>query len=903
MMNSICTSKSSFNSHSSNSSSQANFIEAEFAKSTYSNNSDSGCGPVYAPDGYSTYHHSEHSTSRQEVYDVNEFDALDEQDLFRRQFAECMRNQNRDVEESSSLEEFTDGDFSWEDESENSETEFEIDEEELDWELYGSWLQHCDDFTQEHCCDNKGVLRDPLIPGFWNVKTQFGQSRKHEKSLHNKAVAKMKQINRILFLALQFRGGGRIKSNTRVKKPARFLFRFRRKAASSICQEPDCKKRRAAKRRKDKAFIKTPKCASLITQTTQVAKSYIAGGRTGSTLASQSVCKDMEKACKFEALPEFPLSVSEIRVHNICQNLDSSCQNLDSSCHNVAQVESDLKVEVTATDCSGLRNTILQHSDEVKQTITQQKRQQFKPGVHWYKRYVEVADQFRQKVQQAPIQTSRSINDRQNFCCWKAYLHDRQLRMDKGTEEQENFLPAMQGNFAGRLTPFQNLFPKNCIFKTLSDPGPRFSPYHNPDWDSALPRLNFQYRVGESTVDLSAIVDGLPDDLNSGLTKKEKKTVLKSERRAAKLSAASPEFWFQRKVQHGSARSSVQAHSITSQKRVEFKEEFKDQSFAKSSRIDLNFDWDTSNLSFAQKAETLKEKLVEMVKNDGYEPPPPVEWLVEAMKGEWSFGRDSDYWAYVINQIPRKAEDREIVAGDGRDIGHAGMTLQCFENLPVAKSAGLSLAEIIALRLYTGPAYTPINYAERRKLSTYSVTTYCIESAIIKLGLRATQNWDRNSEDCAESMDVFRGIKGNMPSEFVQAYYGAHGLGESDARAMADPAFISATNNKEIALGDKYGGEVLFVFHCQAPSFNELTGEGILKGGADVSWISQFPREQEVLFPRFTELCYVEPSERYKGWSADMKKSVAHKEVFEFNIQYSFNAKYVCPHFPGLASL
>ena len=32
-------------------------------------------------------------------------------------------------------------------------------------------------------------------------------------------------------------------------------------------------------------------------------------------------------------------------------------------------------------------------------------------------------------------------------------------------------------------------------------------------------------------MDLSAIVDGLPDDLNSGLTKKEKKTVLKSERR------------------------------------------------------------------------------------------------------------------------------------------------------------------------------------------------------------------------------------------------------------------------------------------------------------------------------------------------------------------------------------
>ena len=37
-----------------------------------------------------------------------------------------------------------------------------------------------------------------------------------------------------------------------------------------------------------------------------------------------------------------------------------------------------------------------------------------------------------------------------------------------------------------------------------------------------------------------------------------------------------------------------------------------------------------------------------MLRNDGYGPPPPTEWLLEAMKGEWAFGRLQEYWNYVV---------------------------------------------------------------------------------------------------------------------------------------------------------------------------------------------------------------------------------------------------------------
>ena len=59
-----------------------------------------------------------------------------------------------------------------------------------------------------------------------------------------------------------------------------------------------------------------------------------------------------------------------------------------------------------------------------------------------------------------------------------------------------------------------------------------------------------------------------------------------------------------------------------------------------------------------------------------------------------------------------------------RDEGHQGMTLEDFLCHPSARAAGLTRAEVIALRLYTGPGYEPLNKSLRADSGRFSVTQY-----------------------------------------------------------------------------------------------------------------------------------------------------------------------------------
>ena len=102
------------------------------------------------------------------------------------------------------------------------------------------------------------------------------------------------------------------------------------------------------------------------------------------------------------------------------------------------------------------------------------------------------------------------------------------------------------------------------------------------------------------------------------------------------------------------------------------------------------------------------------------------------------------------------------------------------------------------------------------------------------------------------------------------------------------------------AVGDKYGGNILYVFKCSGSQHNEVTEDAWLKGGADVAWISQFPDEEEVLLPRYTELWAVAPARRFEGWSNDMKQKAAEKEVYEFEATYNYHYKFPCPNLRGL---
>ena len=68
-----------------------------------------------------------------------------------------------------------------------------------------------------------------------------------------------------------------------------------------------------------------------------------------------------------------------------------------------------------------------------------------------------------------------------------------------------------------------------------------------------------------------------------------------------------------------------------------------------------------------------------------------------------------------------------------RDHGHAGMRLADFAKNEMALAAELTLAEVAALRLYSGPMFAPMNYALRTEnIKDWATTISCCYSAVLK---------------------------------------------------------------------------------------------------------------------------------------------------------------------------
>ena len=64
---------------------------------------------------------------------------------------------------------------------------------------------------------------------------------------------------------------------------------------------------------------------------------------------------------------------------------------------------------------------------------------------------------------------------------------------------------------------------------------------------------------------------------------------------------------------------------------------------------------------------------------------------------------------------------------------------------------------------------------------------------------------------------------------------------EFDVMGGVENAFMSTTTNREVALGYASGGTVGIVFEI---------AQGMVDRGADISWLSQYPHEAEILFVR-----------------------------------------------------
>eukprot|EP00301_Raphidiophrys_heterophryoidea_P026595 c9222_g1_i1.p1 GENE.c9222_g1_i1~~c9222_g1_i1.p1 ORF type:complete len:750 (+),score=177.77 c9222_g1_i1:1001-3250(+) len=212
-------------------------------------------------------------------------------------------------------------------------------------------------------------------------------------------------------------------------------------------------------------------------------------------------------------------------------------------------------------------------------------------------------------------------------------------------------------------------------------------------------------------------------------------------------------------------------------------------------------------------------------------------------------------WAYVTG--PAKAEH----TGNGnRDPDRDGWTVDQFvayaADTMTKQGMGpefiLTRDEVIAVRLYSGPAFLPINQFLRevaklspdwrRRIShnvdfTFSSTVAHINSAVRKL-----------SKVPIRSDRLYRGVRGVLPERFFKP-------DKLGIIAATDFGFLSTSTQRATPINYMHGtSNVLWSLHCR------IEDEAFHNGG-DISFLSMFPHEKEVLFPPLTMLRVVNDSE------------------------------------------
>lgn len=191
---------------------------------------------------------------------------------------------------------------------------------------------------------------------------------------------------------------------------------------------------------------------------------------------------------------------------------------------------------------------------------------------------------------------------------------------------------------------------------------------------------------------------------------------------------------------------------------------------------------------------------------------------------------------YVLNEA---AEDCCVTGNDGKDAqqdkGHSNWFLQDFCAQPQAISAELTQYEVAALRVYTTCCFKAINIPLREgcgdaRPHPLPATTVFLYEGLKKL--RITHLEDGSFKPCT----LWRGLKGRVEDLFFER------------RGGTESACVSVSSDRDVACGyADANSPTLLRFEVSDPK--DL--------GADISWLSVFPHEKEVIYPPLTYLSYV----------------------------------------------
>jgi hypothetical protein len=246
------------------------------------------------------------------------------------------------------------------------------------------------------------------------------------------------------------------------------------------------------------------------------------------------------------------------------------------------------------------------------------------------------------------------------------------------------------------------------------------------------------------------------------------------------------------------------------------------------------------------------------------------EFLRNGTWRDWKENQHSaaDEWAYATGAAreggPDGSDAKRDIDNGGKTAGdfmaaanlHIQRKLQKQQGETFGKSPQallLVLEEAVAIRLYSGPAYYPIN-AFLRELSKLSADWRSKLARDPKTTYSATVGWlisgIRKLARVTELGTLYRGVRGALPDAFS--------LRDMQGMISAtDFGFMSTSRSKAICVNfmSKTQPNVLWELACRDE-------DEAYHNGADISLLSQFPGEQEVLFPPLTMMVAATPQEQ-----------------------------------------
>jgi hypothetical protein len=206
--------------------------------------------------------------------------------------------------------------------------------------------------------------------------------------------------------------------------------------------------------------------------------------------------------------------------------------------------------------------------------------------------------------------------------------------------------------------------------------------------------------------------------------------------------------------------------------------------------------------------------------------------LAEA--GAYGNAEVSELYDYVINQ-PASAKQ---YPNGVRDEGREGMRLADFMAHEYVKIAKLTEPEVAALRLYTTIVFLHINapMRDRDRINAGTAHPLAVTVEHLTRALKKLRRIDASKASATENQTLWRGMKEVAVTE------------QFSAKGGTELSPMSTSGNFYTAIEYAMSGRSL-VF-C-------LKTKNKLQRGVELSWVSAFPNEEEILFPPLT---YLQPT-------------------------------------------